>query len=63
MSAFDKRIIGITGTPQQVQKIAKNWRVFVEKKSTGDGPEDYTVNHTATTYLMKTTLGRESGCG
>ena len=52
LSAFDKRITGITGTPEQVQKIAKNWRVFVEKKSTGDGPEDYTVNHTATTYLM-----------
>lgn len=46
---FDARIIGLTGTPQQVSDLARAYRVYYEKVKT---KEDYTVNHTATTYLM-----------
>lgn len=49
LSAFDERIKGITGTPQQIEKLVKNWRVYAEKVPTED---DYTMNHTATTFLM-----------
>ena len=49
MSAFDHRIKGITGTSEQISNITRKWRVFAEKVKTED---DYTVNHTATTYLM-----------
>ncbi len=50
LSAFDKRIEGVTGTPEQIEKLVKAWRVYAEKVPTeGD---DYTMNHTATTYLM-----------
>ncbi len=52
MSAFDKRITAITGSVDQIEKLAKAWRVFVEKDTSGD-PEAYNVNHTATTFLMK----------
>ena len=50
LSAFDKRIEGITGTPEQIATMTKAWRVFAEKAALED--DDYTMNHTATTYLM-----------
>jgi protein SCO1/2 len=50
LTAFDPRIKGITGTPEQIDDIVRKWRVYTEKVSTEDG--DYTMNHTATTYLM-----------
>lgn len=50
LGAFDPRIQGITGTPEQIAQLAKSWRVFYQKKKTDSG---YTVDHTATTYLMK----------
>jgi protein SCO1 len=46
---FDRRIIGLTGTPQEIADIARAYRVYFEKVKTKDG---YTVNHTATIYLM-----------
>lgn len=49
LTAFDKRIKGITGTPEQVSRLIKAWRVYAERVKTED---DYTMNHTATTYLM-----------
>ena len=49
LSAFDGRIKGITGTVPQITALAKAWRVYMEKVPTGD---DYTMNHTATTFLM-----------
>ena len=51
LSAFDKRIKGITGSEAQIADLVKKWRVFAEKVDAGDG--DYTMNHTATTFLMK----------
>lgn len=51
LSAFDKRIKGITGSETQIADLVKKWRVFAEKVDAGDG--DYTMNHTATTFLMK----------
>lgn len=51
LTAFDNRIKGITGSEAQIADIVKKWRVFAEKVDAGDG--DYTMNHTATTFLMK----------
>lgn len=51
MSAFDSRLSGITGTPEQIAKITKAWRVFA-KKEPRDGVGDYDVQHTASTFLM-----------
>ncbi len=50
LSNFDKRIIGLVGDAKQTAKIAKAYRVYYAKQTTSD--DDYTVNHTATTYLM-----------
>ena len=49
LSAFDGRIKGITGSPEQIAQLVKKWRVYAEKVPTED---DYTMNHTATTFLM-----------
>ncbi|MEL6751770.1 MAG: SCO family protein [Pseudomonadota bacterium] len=50
LTAFDARITGITGTPEQVGEMARKWRVVAQKVPLEDG--DYTMNHTATTFLM-----------
>ncbi|MGD9668991.1 MAG: SCO family protein [Hyphomicrobiaceae bacterium] len=54
LSAFDPRIIGLTGTPEEVAAVAKSYRVFYEKVRSKDG-SDYTMNHTASVYLMDKT--------
>ena len=51
LSAFDERIIGLTGSGKDVSKVAKSYRVFYEKVPSKDG-DDYTMNHTASVYLM-----------
>lgn len=50
LKAFDPRIIGLSGTPEQIAAIAKGYRVIYEKVAGRDG--DYTMNHTATVYLF-----------
>ena len=49
LSSFDKRIIGLRGTPEETEAIVRAYRVFYEKVPTKSG---YAVNHTATTFLM-----------
>ncbi|MEN0040873.1 MAG: SCO family protein [Pseudomonadota bacterium] len=50
ISAFDERIKGITGTPEQMAEMMRVYRVFAQRVDEEDG--DYTMNHTATTFLM-----------
>jgi protein SCO1 len=49
LSSFDPHIIGATGTDAQIAEIARAYRAVYEKVPT---KESYTMNHTATTYLM-----------
>lgn len=51
LSAFDERITGITGSPDQIDELVKQWRVFVQKEEPDE--DGYLVNHTASTYLMQ----------
>lgn len=48
-SAFPHHTVGLTGTPDQVARIAKAYHVFYQKA--GDG-SDYQINHSTITYLM-----------
>ncbi|WP_341760000.1 SCO family protein [Candidatus Endowatersipora endosymbiont of Watersipora subatra] len=50
LSAFNKRITGITGSKNQIEKIIKAWGIFAEKVSFKD--EDYVMNHISSVYLM-----------
>lgn len=48
---FDKRLIGLTGSPEAVAKAAKIYRVYYAKRL-GSGPNDYTMDHSSFVYLM-----------
>jgi len=50
VSSFDKRIVGLTGTPEQIETIKKEYRVFSQKVDLEGG--GYTIDHTASIYLM-----------
>lgn len=50
LSSFDKHIRGYTGTPEQISKIAKEYRVYYKKIPTDDG--GYVMDHSAMIYLM-----------
>jgi protein SCO1/2 len=49
VAAFDSRIIGLTGTPQQIAAVAKAYRTYYQR--VGDGP-DYTMDHSTGIYLV-----------
>ena len=46
---FHPDMIGLTGTPEQVDVIKKAYRIYAAK---ADDTADYLVDHTAYTYLM-----------
>jgi protein SCO1 len=50
LSSFDRHIRGFTGTPEQIAKIAHEYRVYYKKISTDDG--SYEMDHSAIIYLM-----------
>ncbi len=45
----DRRIVGLSGTPEEVAVAAKAYRVYYRKAETGGG---YTMDHSTITYLM-----------
>jgi protein SCO1/2 len=51
-AAFGPRIIGLTGTPQQIDVAAKAYRVYYAEHRTGPGPDDYSMDHSSVLYLM-----------
>ncbi len=51
LSAFDPRIIGLTGTKDEIAAVANSYRAVYERVPNKDGT-DYTMNHTASVYLM-----------
>ncbi len=51
-AAFTPRLMGLTGTPEQIAQVAKEYRVYYAIHRTGSGPNDYTVDHSSILYLM-----------
>ena len=51
LSSFDKHIRGFTGTPEQIAKIAKEYRVYYKKVPQDDGT--YAMDHSTVMYLME----------
>lgn len=52
LSAFDPRIVGLTGSMDEIKKIERNYRVYARKVKTGEGPDDYTMDHSASVLLF-----------
>jgi protein SCO1/2 len=50
LQAFDPRIVGLTGSPEDIAGVAKAYRVYFKKVPTEGG--NYTMDHTATILLM-----------
>ncbi|ENO86396.1 SCO family protein [Thauera linaloolentis] len=47
---FDKRFLGLHGSPDQIAEVAKDFRVFYRKSGDLDG--HYTIDHSAGTYVF-----------
>lgn len=50
LGSFDPRIIGLTGTREQIDAVVKAYRAYYRKVPLSSG--DYTMDHTAIIYLM-----------
>lgn len=50
-TAFDPGFIGLTGTPEEIARTAKEFKVFYQKVPTGSS---YTIDHTALSYVYDT---------
>lgn len=48
---FHPRLVGLTGTGEQIDQVAKAYRIYYAKQGEGEG-EDYLVDHSTFTYLM-----------
>jgi len=51
-AAFGPRIIGLTGSAEQIAGAAKAYRVYYAEHRTGPGPDDYSMDHSSVLYLM-----------
>jgi protein SCO1 len=49
---FGPDLIGLTGTPDEIAKVATEYRVYYAKHVTGPGRDDYSLDHSSIIYLM-----------
>ncbi|MCG7394880.1 SCO family protein [Microvirga sp. ACRRW] len=49
LSSFDPRIVGLTGTDEEIAAVAKEYKIYYRKVPTDNG---YTMDHSATIFLM-----------
>lgn len=49
---FSPRLIGLTGTPEDIAAVAKAYRVYYAKAPNQASPESYLMDHSSIIYLM-----------
>jgi protein SCO1/2 len=52
LKSFDPRIVGLTGSQDQIDGVVKEYRIYVEQQKSGTEGNDYLVSHSARIYLM-----------
>jgi protein SCO1 len=52
VAAFSPRLVGLTGTPEEIAKVAREYRVYYAIHKNAEQPGDYTVDHSSILYLM-----------
>mmetsp|Transcript_7100 Transcript_7100/g.15680 ORF Transcript_7100/g.15680 Transcript_7100/m.15680 type:complete len:266 (-) Transcript_7100:377-1174(-) len=57
LADWDPRILGLTGTPEKIDKVCKDFRVYYAKAALGPDPNDYLIDHSVMFYLVDP-LGR-----
>ena len=45
VTAFHNKIIGLTGSISEINKVTSAWKVYFKKEDNIDMPDNYTVNH------------------
>jgi protein SCO1 len=48
---FDTRLVGLTGTPEEIAAVAKAYKVYYAKVPSKERPDDYTMDHTSIIYV------------
>ena len=51
VAAFHPRMVGLSGSQEQIDTVAKEYRVFFVK-APGNDPNSYLMDHTSLSYLM-----------
>jgi len=51
-AALSPTLIGLTGTPAEIAKVAREYRVYYAMHATGPRPDDYSLDHSSVIYLM-----------
>jgi protein SCO1 len=52
VKSFHPRLIGLTGSSEELDRVAKAYHVFYQKVSDDKSPNSYTYDHAAILYLM-----------
>ena len=50
--SFDRRIVGLTGTSDQIAAAAQEYGAYYVRRHTGPAGEDYLIAHSSYLYLM-----------
>jgi cytochrome oxidase Cu insertion factor (SCO1/SenC/PrrC family) len=49
---FNARMVGLSGTPEEIDAVAKAYKVYFKKVPNETSPGDYGMDHTSIIYLM-----------
>jgi protein SCO1/2 len=49
---FGARLVGLTGTPDEIAAVAKAYRVYYAKAGDQTSPDSYLMDHSSIIYLM-----------
>jgi protein SCO1/2 len=55
VKSFNPRIVGLSGSPEDIAAVAKAYRVYFKKIADEKSPGKYSVDHSAYMYLMSPT--------
>ena len=49
---FHPRLVGLTGSPEEIAAMAKAWRVYYQKPKSEEGKSEYLMDHSTFLYLI-----------
>jgi protein SCO1/2 len=52
VKSFHPRLVGLTGTPEEIEAVTKAYRVYVKKVPDPKSTAGYTMDHSAIIYVM-----------
>jgi len=52
LKSFDSRILGLTGTKDQIDRVIKEYHLYVARQKSDTNGDNYLISHSAYIYLM-----------